>query len=203
MRAWTSDGHAARTGPGRFRTRPFPRHGRPRPAGPSDAALPGGADGVLADQGRCARRRTGPLLNDPHPTGELPELLAEQVRVLAPGGVLLVSFFGTDGPEPVKFDHKVAPAYSWRRTTSPNCWPMPDSFLSLGCSTTRPPNGAFSTPTCWPAAHRSIRPAGGLAPSARRARQVVLVGRLRTGLRRVVVSVRRSSSVRSSWMTWA
>lgn len=47
------------------------------------------------------------------PPGELPELLAEQVRVLAPGGLLLVSFFGTDGPEPVRFDHKVAPAYSW------------------------------------------------------------------------------------------
>ena len=47
------------------------------------------------------------------PPGELPALLAEQVRVLAPGGLLLVSFFATDGPEPVRFDHKVAPAYSW------------------------------------------------------------------------------------------
>ncbi|MEU5216610.1 class I SAM-dependent methyltransferase [Streptomyces sp. NPDC020807] len=47
------------------------------------------------------------------PPEELPELLAEQVRVLAPGGLLLVSFFGTDGEEPVWFDHKVAPAYSW------------------------------------------------------------------------------------------
>ncbi|MCX5212752.1 class I SAM-dependent methyltransferase [Kitasatospora sp. NBC_00240] len=47
------------------------------------------------------------------PPGELPELLAEQVRVLAPGGLLLVSFFGTEGPEPVRFDHKVTPAYSW------------------------------------------------------------------------------------------
>ncbi|MEU1484827.1 class I SAM-dependent methyltransferase [Streptomyces sp. NPDC005752] len=47
------------------------------------------------------------------PPGELGALLAEQVRVLAPGGLLLVSFFGTDGPEPVRFDHKVAPAYSW------------------------------------------------------------------------------------------
>jgi len=47
------------------------------------------------------------------PSGELPYLLAEQVRVLAPGGLLLVSFFGTDGPEPVQFDHKVTPAYSW------------------------------------------------------------------------------------------
>ncbi|MEU5716185.1 methyltransferase domain-containing protein [Streptomyces sp. NPDC020403] len=45
--------------------------------------------------------------------GELPALLAEQVRVLAPGGILLVSFFGTEGTEPVRFDHKVAPAYSW------------------------------------------------------------------------------------------
>lgn len=47
------------------------------------------------------------------PPAELPALLAEQARVLAPGGLLLVSFFGTDGPEPVRFDHKVTPAYSW------------------------------------------------------------------------------------------
>ncbi len=47
------------------------------------------------------------------PPEELPALLAEPVRVLAPGGLLLVSFFATDGPEPVRFDHKVAPAYSW------------------------------------------------------------------------------------------
>ncbi|WP_240802124.1 class I SAM-dependent methyltransferase [Streptomyces sp. A1136] len=47
------------------------------------------------------------------PPGELPALLAEQVRVLAPGGLLLVSLFATDGPEPVRFDHKVTPAYSW------------------------------------------------------------------------------------------
>ncbi|WP_274919358.1 class I SAM-dependent methyltransferase [Streptomyces sp. WZ-12] len=47
------------------------------------------------------------------PPGELPALLAEQVRVLAPGGLLLVPFFATDGPEPVRFDHKVTPAYSW------------------------------------------------------------------------------------------
>ncbi|MFF2197738.1 class I SAM-dependent methyltransferase [Streptomyces sp. NPDC058157] len=47
------------------------------------------------------------------PPEELPALLAEQARVLVPGGLLLVSFFGTDGPGPVRFDHKVAPAYSW------------------------------------------------------------------------------------------
>ncbi|MFG2976816.1 class I SAM-dependent methyltransferase [Streptomyces sp. NPDC048331] len=47
------------------------------------------------------------------PPGELPALLAEQARVLARGGLLLVSFFATDGPEPVRFDHKVTPAYSW------------------------------------------------------------------------------------------
>lgn len=47
------------------------------------------------------------------PPGELPALLAEQARVLAPGGLLLVSFFGTDAPKPVRFDHKVTPAYSW------------------------------------------------------------------------------------------
>ncbi|MFD3700832.1 class I SAM-dependent methyltransferase [Streptomyces sp. NPDC058646] len=47
------------------------------------------------------------------PPGELPALLAEQARALAPGGLLLVSFFATGGPEPVRFDHKVTPAYSW------------------------------------------------------------------------------------------
>ncbi|MFE2876120.1 class I SAM-dependent methyltransferase [Streptomyces roseus] len=47
------------------------------------------------------------------PPGELPAVLAEQARVLAPGGLFLVSFFGTDGSEPVRFDHKVTPAYSW------------------------------------------------------------------------------------------
>ncbi|MET9467286.1 class I SAM-dependent methyltransferase [Streptomyces sp. NPDC006544] len=47
------------------------------------------------------------------PPRDLPALLAEQVRVLAPGGLLLVSFFATEGPEPIRFDHKVTPAYSW------------------------------------------------------------------------------------------
>ncbi|MER6218099.1 class I SAM-dependent methyltransferase [Streptomyces sp. NPDC001272] len=47
------------------------------------------------------------------PPEELPALLDEQARVLAPGGLLLVSFFATDGPAPVRFDHKVTPAYSW------------------------------------------------------------------------------------------
>ncbi|MEV0008980.1 class I SAM-dependent methyltransferase [Streptomyces sp. NPDC047973] len=47
------------------------------------------------------------------PPDELPALLAELVRVLAPEGLLLLSFFGTEGPEPARFDHKVAPAYNW------------------------------------------------------------------------------------------
>ena len=47
------------------------------------------------------------------PPAELPALLARLIRVLAPGGLLLVSFFATGGPEPVRFDHKVTPAYSW------------------------------------------------------------------------------------------
>ncbi|KIX78187.1 methyltransferase [Streptomyces sp. MBRL 10] len=47
------------------------------------------------------------------PPEELPALLAELTRVLAPGGLLLASFFATEGPEPVRFDHKVTPAYSW------------------------------------------------------------------------------------------
>lgn len=48
------------------------------------------------------------------PPPELPGLLAEQVRVLAPGGLFLVSFFAVEGAgDPVPFEHKVAPAYSW------------------------------------------------------------------------------------------
>ncbi|MFD7555399.1 class I SAM-dependent methyltransferase [Streptomyces sp. NPDC059835] len=47
------------------------------------------------------------------PPAELPALLAEQARVLAPGGLLLASFFATDAPAPIRFDHKVTPAYSW------------------------------------------------------------------------------------------
>ncbi|NJP65455.1 methyltransferase domain-containing protein [Streptomyces spiramenti] len=47
------------------------------------------------------------------PPSELPDLLAEQARVLAPGGLLLASFFATEKPEPVRFDHKVTHAYSW------------------------------------------------------------------------------------------
>ncbi|MEW1638514.1 class I SAM-dependent methyltransferase [Streptomyces sp. NPDC093801] len=47
------------------------------------------------------------------PPEELPALLAELARVLASGGLLLVSFFATDGPDPVRFDHKVTPAHSW------------------------------------------------------------------------------------------
>ncbi|MCF2531794.1 class I SAM-dependent methyltransferase [Yinghuangia soli] len=59
------------------------------------------------------------------PPSGLSAVLAEQMRVLAPGGLLLVSFFAMDGPEagaePVRFDHKVAPAY---------CWPV-DRFAAL------------------------------------------------------------------------
>lgn len=47
------------------------------------------------------------------PPEDLPALLVEQARVLAPEGLILVSFFGTDAPKPIRFDHKVAPAYSW------------------------------------------------------------------------------------------
>ncbi|MEU6314889.1 class I SAM-dependent methyltransferase [Streptomyces sp. NPDC047014] len=51
------------------------------------------------------------------PPGELAALLAEVARVLVPGGLLMVSFFGVEGAAagagPVRFDHKVAPAYSW------------------------------------------------------------------------------------------
>lgn len=47
------------------------------------------------------------------PPQELSALFDEQARVLVPGGLLMVSFFGTNDATPQQFDHKVAPAYSW------------------------------------------------------------------------------------------
>ncbi|MEV6777137.1 class I SAM-dependent methyltransferase [Streptomyces syringium] len=49
------------------------------------------------------------------PPRELPAILTEFHRVLAPGGHLLVGFSATDGPShPTQvFDHTVAPAYRW------------------------------------------------------------------------------------------
>lgn len=49
------------------------------------------------------------------PPQELPVILAEFHRVLAPGGHLLIGFSASDGPShPTQvFDHTVAPAYRW------------------------------------------------------------------------------------------
>jgi SAM-dependent methyltransferase len=49
------------------------------------------------------------------PPQELPVILAEFHRVLAPGGYLLVGFSASDDPShPAQaFDHAVAPAYRW------------------------------------------------------------------------------------------
>ncbi|TRV80158.1 class I SAM-dependent methyltransferase [Streptomyces sp. 130] len=49
------------------------------------------------------------------PPAELPPVLAEFGRVLAPGGHLLIGFSATDGPDrPTQsFDHAVATAYRW------------------------------------------------------------------------------------------
>lgn len=49
------------------------------------------------------------------PPGELPSVLVEFHRVLAPGGHLLIAFSGSEGPaHPTQvFDHTVAPAYRW------------------------------------------------------------------------------------------
>jgi SAM-dependent methyltransferase len=73
----------------------------------SMAALPiddGALGGVLS--------RWSIIHTPPH---ELPVILAEFHRVLAPGGHLLVGFSASDGPShPTQvFDHTVAPAYRW------------------------------------------------------------------------------------------
>lgn len=49
------------------------------------------------------------------PPPELPTVLAEFHRVLAPGGHLLIGFSASEGPSHLTqiFDHTVAPAYRW------------------------------------------------------------------------------------------
>lgn len=51
----------------------------------------------------------------------LPVVFTEFQRVLAPGGHLLLGFFGGDDPLPQEFDHKVTLAYRW----------SPDSLAEL------------------------------------------------------------------------
>jgi SAM-dependent methyltransferase len=55
------------------------------------------------------------------PPHQLPAVFAEFHRVLAPGGHLLLGFFGGDDPSPQPFDHKVTLAYRW----------SPDSLADL------------------------------------------------------------------------
>lgn len=66
------------------------------------------ADGVLG--GALSRWS---IIHTPPP--ELPALLSEFHRVLAPGGHLLVGFSASDGPSHLtqSFDHTVALAYRW------------------------------------------------------------------------------------------
>lgn len=45
------------------------------------------------------------------PPGDVPLVLAEFARVVAPGGSVLVGFF--DGPPRERFAHAIAPAYFW------------------------------------------------------------------------------------------
>lgn len=90
------------------------------------------------------------------PPPELPGLLAEQVRVLAPGGLFLVSLCRSS-PSRGRATRcrsntrwhlpTVGPWSGWRR-----CWWRQGWRRSRGWCTIRPPNGAFSTPICWPAA---------------------------------------------------
>ncbi|RMI45549.1 class I SAM-dependent methyltransferase [Streptomyces triticirhizae] len=47
------------------------------------------------------------------PPAEVPRFLAEFRRVLAPGGVLLLGFFGSEDESVTPFDHKVTTAYGW------------------------------------------------------------------------------------------
>ncbi len=67
------------------------------------------------------------------PPGDLPELLAEQFRVLAPRGLLLASFFATDSPE--------------TRCASTTRWPPPTAGRPTG------------SPRCWRGRARALRPA--------------------------------------------
>ncbi|MFH8989330.1 class I SAM-dependent DNA methyltransferase [Streptomyces sp. NPDC017940] len=57
------------------------------------------------------------------PPQDMPGVVAEVARVLAPGGHLLISFPATDGPhdETQAYDHAVATAYRW----------SPDRFAAL------------------------------------------------------------------------
>ncbi|MER5769736.1 class I SAM-dependent methyltransferase [Streptomyces sp. NPDC001985] len=66
------------------------------------------ADGALG--GVLARWS---IIHTPPP--EVPAVLAEFHRVLAPGGHLLIGFSATDGPSLLtqSFDHAVAPAHRW------------------------------------------------------------------------------------------
>ncbi|MFE0648474.1 class I SAM-dependent methyltransferase [Streptomyces sp. NPDC059534] len=49
------------------------------------------------------------------PPKDVPVVLAEMARVLAPGGHLLIAFSATDGPQDVTeaYDHAVVTAYRW------------------------------------------------------------------------------------------
>ncbi|KAB8165268.1 methyltransferase domain-containing protein [Streptomyces sp. 3MP-14] len=47
------------------------------------------------------------------PPAEVPRFLAEFRRVLVPGGLLLLGFFGSEDESVTPFDHKVTTAYGW------------------------------------------------------------------------------------------
>ncbi|BDZ37681.1 class I SAM-dependent methyltransferase [Microbacterium suwonense] len=68
------------------------------------------------------------------PPSELPAVLAEFARVLAPGGSILIGFF--DGTPREPFAHAITTAYFW--TTDALAGPLEDAGFTITASESRP-----------------------------------------------------------------